>query len=327
MGCGETTKITNVAFEDYKLLKDALSLDEKTSREVAPLLGPGYTLSKSSNGVSNEVFFARTESGTKAVIKICTKDSMQRVEQICSVTAALNEKGVATPKVLGLHQNSRQQPVLVMEFVHGSHTELTPERLHDIGQAMGRLHTVEIGSPDLPKKEFTKAFFEELFTLCPDWDRLPEIREAYKQIDMSYLNKLPRSLVHGDFSKTNVITNGKGPYLIDFDHVHYDYSLTDLARAQLFFGFIETSLDEETIRHMCRGYDRVRPLTEVEKQCFYRHLKLIIIWGLLDEYYHIYKVKDLSGPRFEANEFNRCTSIPYLLEKLRALKDKEFIQL
>lgn len=312
---------------EISTLKTTLSVDDKTATLIQGLLGAPCTLEQSDNGVSNSVFFAKTSEGrTRAVIKIFTKDSTERVQRITSVTHALNTHNVPTPRVLGQFENLKKEPVLVMEFIQGSHTELPPERLKAIGQTMARLHTADIGQPPLPEKSYTHEFFEELFKNCAGWDQLPKLREAYDKIDLSYLKELRRSLVHGDFSQTNVITDAAGKvHLIDFDHVHYDYSLTDLARAQLFFGFDKTSLKEETIQHMVAGYNEVNPLTEAEKKNFYKHLKLIVIWGLLDEHYHINIVKDLSGPRFEANQFNRSTSINYLLAKLDALADKEAI--
>lgn len=314
-----------IAPTDLSTLKTTLSVDDKTAAVMQRLLGDTCTLHQSDNGVSNSVFFAKNAEGrTQAVIKIFTKDSTERVQRITSVTNALNAHNVPTPRVLGQFENLKHEPVLMMEYIQGSHIELPPERLKAIGQTMARLHTADIGKPALPEKSYTHEFFEELFKNCEGWDQLPKLREAYNKIDLSYLKDLRRSMVHGDFSQTNVITEASGKvHLIDFDHVHYDYSLTDLARAQLFFGFDKTTLKEETIKHMVAGYNEVTPLTEAEKKNFYKHLKLIIIWGLLDEHYHINIVKDLSGPRFEANQFNRSTSISYLLAKLDALADKE----
>lgn len=306
---------------------EPLSLDANTAWRVNELIGSPFQLERSDNGVSNAVFFAKCQDGIKAVIKIFTKDTPENVQKICKVTDALRAKEVPTPRVLDRFNNTEDKGVVMMEFIQGSHTELSPVQLQAIGKTMARLHTADIGHPDLPEKSFSDDFMKDLFKKCEGWDKLPQLREAYNKIDLSYLKELRRSLVHGDFSQTNVITDKNGKvHLIDFDHVHYDYSLTDLARAQLFFGFNKTSLKEENIKNMVSGYDQVNPLTDAEKRYFYRHLKLIVIWGLLDEHYHINIVGDLSGPRFEANPFNRSTSINYLLAKLEELKDKESIE-
>lgn len=61
----------------------------------------------------------------------------------------------------------------------------------------------------------------------------------YNDIDKSYLNTLPRGIIHGDFSYSNLLFEQSGQLstILDFDNITRGYLLTDLVRCQIFFAF------------------------------------------------------------------------------------------
>lgn len=101
------------------------------------------------------------------------------------------------------------------------------------------------------------------------FQRLPSLLDlATRHLD---LTKLPRGLCHGDFAGGNLLLEGEKLAILDWDLADMDVLVWDVARAidRLALHWRAgqpLQVDRPKLRAFLRGYQRVRPLTNAEKQ-------------------------------------------------------------
>ncbi|MBN1445193.1 MAG: phosphotransferase [Candidatus Omnitrophica bacterium] len=155
----------------------------------------------------------------------------------------------------------------LFEFVEGLE-DFTPGDKHQIANAastLGRIHkTLQNFSPD-GKKPWRREFHPSLLKseLESHVKRLPEIfadrdiiKRVYAELEALIKDfntaKLTHSIVHGDYTNTNVkFKNGYVGGIFDFDWTSYQNTLYDISRGIVFFCFTRNSpVDGSDIRSL-----------------------------------------------------------------------------
>ncbi len=278
-------------------------------------------------GVSNRVYLVSTSAGGKYVAKIFTKRSLDDVLTIEKHASALRQLGFNIPQTLAITQLQNSLPLQLSLFEQGEH--LTDNELPVAARILAELHLKAPSICPAPKEKYKRDdHFQNLFVKCKNWASTEELQKIYKDLDISYLNDIPTGVIHGDFSYTNLIITGKNKItLIDFDHICTSYLLSDVVRCQMFYGFDEAGqIQEDKITLFASCYDANRPLTLIEKQHFYTHMKLMMIDTALEMYNHMYVIQDLPE-EIVASDENKTLMPELLVRKIKNLVNKEAIEL
>ncbi|GHH99456.1 phosphotransferase [Neobacillus kokaensis] len=107
---------------------------------------------------------------------------------------------------------------------------------------------------------------------------------------IDYINNLPidvnsYGLIHGDLNPSNLyFSNKNGFSLFDFDHCGYGYRIHDLA-------VIKLSFPDQVYKAILNGYEEIRPLYTVEKNCIEVYSDILLIKKFSD----IYNMLEITG--------------------------------
>jgi Ser/Thr protein kinase RdoA (MazF antagonist) len=277
------------------------------------------------HGVSNFVFLVKNQGEIICVLKCFPNKDIREVSKNSEITEELREQGIPIPQVdFCFSIPDYPHTFISMQYLMGAHISLHAEELERIAKSMANLHLLCVPQAAIVKR-LTKERFEALLEECREWECSAEMRKIYEKIDLNYLIQIPTGLIHGDFSPTNILFDNENEIvgILDFDIVSQSYLLTDLARAQIFFGFDEEgNLQEENIRRFLQAYNSCRPLTRDELANFYKHLKLILIHVAVEM--HMYLENGLDPNRFVQSKSNNSINPEKLFYKLLQIKDRSF---
>ncbi len=278
-------------------------------------------------GVSNKVYLISIMKGNKFVAKIFTKRSLDEVLRIEQHVIALKQIGFHIPETVSITLFQNRFPLHISRFEEGVH--VSDQDLPSIAKLMAKLHSQASMLTSPPQEKYkSKDHYRNLFKKCHGWVYTKDLKQIYESLDLSYLDKLPKGVIHGDFSYTNLINNGSEDLtIIDFDHICTSYLISDLVRSQMFFGFDENGMVlEEKVKNFVRFYNSIRPLSTIEKKNFYTHMKLMMIDTALEMYFHMYVVCDLPYSVMTREE-NKTLMPELLVKKIKSLNRKKSIYL
>ena len=263
-----------------------------------------------SAGVANEVYLVPSSASEPHVLKIFNRKSLNDLQRSELLLQRVRSSGINVPNTIIPPLEIGSKIISVSSYINGRHIDDT--HLSEAAKLMANLHRIKIDETTVfPLKNYTS-----LFDRCKSWNYCEILKAIFSSLDLSYLDSIPQGLIHGDFSYTNLLVDKNNNLsLIDFDHLRNDVLLTDLVRCHLFYGFDqEGRLKETAIRTFVSAYNHIRPLTSIELNTFYTHLKLCLIDVALEMYDHMYIKKDLPVERVIGNPFNACLN-PDLIAK------------
>lgn len=314
-------KITTLILLFYCIYLSASPINEAAlKQQLAERLGLSNIMLKHAlHGGDNKVFFIKTES-TIAIAKCYTKRSLDTVHEICCMSDKLGQV-LPVPRTLEVFMLDDLVPVVIQEFLDGTHTDdLKSEQLAEVARAMANIHSV---APTSNQPVSTCEFYyQDLINKCADFPDMSFILTTYACIDQSYLQNLPISLIHGDFSASNILfIDNKISGIIDLDHARFSYRLTDVSRAQVFFSFgDDDNILESKVEAFIKNYQKTAVLSEDELAHFYEHMRLLLIRMILETYYYVEVRKEVSPEIFKKPSFNQ--SWQSLLKKLYSIESK-----
>jgi homoserine kinase type II len=274
-------------------------------------------------GVANEVYVVNSSNCVPYVLKIFNRKTIEELQHAESLVDIIRKTGIRVPESIVKPTQVGEKVISVLSYVNGCHID--ESNLTDVAELMANLHMIEVTKSSVgPLKNFNC-----LFERCKDWQYCHELQQIFMSLDLSYIDKIPTGLIHGDFSYTNLLVDkDKNLTLIDFDHLRNDILLTDLARCHLFYGFTKDGqLKEDTVLSFVKNYNKIRPLKSSELDAFYTHMKLCLIDVALEMYYHMYIKRDLPIDRVEGNSFNACLNPDLIAKEILSIKDKNSIVL
>jgi Ser/Thr protein kinase RdoA (MazF antagonist)/guanylate kinase len=276
-----------------------------------------------SAGVANEVYLVPSSSSELHILKIFNRKSLEDLERSESLLQLVRNAGINVPQSIIPPTKIGAKIISVLSFIDGHHID--DSRLPDVAKLMATLHRIEV--EEIPAPSLKNYFC--LFNRCKNWKYCYELKKIYDSLDLSYRDDLPRGLIHGDFSYTNLIVDQKNNLaLLDFDHLRNDILLTDLARCHLFYGFDKDGqIKENTIRTFVSAYHQIRPLKAIELDAFFIHMKLCLLDVALEMYDHMYVKHDLAIERVCENPFNVCLNPDLIAKEIISIKDRSSLVL
>jgi homoserine kinase type II len=274
-------------------------------------------------GVANEVYVVNSSNCVPYVLKIFNRKTIEELQHAESLIDIVRKTGIRVPESIIKPTQVGEKVISVLSYVNGCHID--DSNLTDVAELMANLHMIEVTKSSIEPFKNLNCLFER----CKDWPYCHELKQIFMSLDLSYIDKIPTGLIHGDFSYTNLLVDkDKNLTLIDFDHLRNDILLTDLARCHLFYGFTKDGqLKEDTVLSFVKAYNKIRPLKSSELDAFYTHMKLCLIDVALEMYDHMYIKRDLSIDRVEGNSFNACLNPDLIAKEILSIKDKNSIVL
>ena len=170
---------------------------------------------------------------------------------------------------------------MVMTFCAGNietPDSITLAQMHSLGDACGAMHKafaqLPIASVDgYPKEsaEIIDSLWANYHTRMREdipaapasyWDAVRSLGPILGQLTPAFLDTIPRSISHEDFSGDNMLFDADNRCVIlDFDRNHYNFPLHDVGRALLCFALENDSLNIPKIGAFIEGYTLHLPLS------------------------------------------------------------------
>lgn len=171
--------------------------------------------------------------------------------------------------------------IMLYDFVQGQEPEVNPATAAEIGEAVGKLSTLQPG-PELQK---TNAVHirncQQLITeFSHATNQYPDIfcyfAEQTAYLDPLLARPLPTGIIHGDVFPNNTLFAGdKLLAIIDFEEACTDHLLMDVGMSMNGFCFVDNRLDMGLVASFLAAYTRHRPLQEEE----WALLPVYLQWG------------------------------------------------
>ena len=228
-------------------------------------------------GTVNSNYFLETDRG-RVFVRLYEQQDVDGVAYEWTLLDHLMQRGVPVPpRVRGPEPGALRvggKPVAVFEVVEGKDVcqkLVTEPRLEQVGLALARASRAGEDFPVRREGRFTFSDIVRLLDTASAAGR-PELRADLARLYALHAEliasapDLPRGVVHGDLFRDNVLWQGEQLVaLLDWESASDGVVIYDLAVTLLAWCCGDT-LDWQLARALVRGYQRERPVGEVEWQ-------------------------------------------------------------
>ncbi|WP_276499426.1 homoserine kinase [Pontibacter litorisediminis] len=259
----------------YKLVQEALQaygLDAVSFTELA-------------SGYANVNYKVWTSTGP-VLLRLCRQQPLELLAYEALLMQQLRQLGFPTaypiPRRDGAYVTQvGEENIMLYDFVQGQEPEVNPATAAEIGEAVGKLSTLQAG-PELQKKNAVHILhcqrliteFSQAANQYPDIFSYFEEQTAYLEPLLS--RPLPTGVIHGDVFPNNTLFSGnKLLAIIDFEEACTDHLLMDVGMSMNGFCFVDNRLDMELAESFLAAYTCQRPLQEEE----WALLPVYLQWG------------------------------------------------
>ena len=253
-----------------------VSPDEASALLAHYTLGEVESLEGIAQGVENTNYFLETTTG-HYVLTLFEKLPREDLPFYVNLMHHLAERGVRCPAPMPLNEGGylaelKGKPACIVTRLPGApRMHPTPSDCHRAGEILATLHEealdYDAGLDNWRGREWRERVARQLAPLLPaDENALIEGENRYQGLHDDTV--LPRGVIHGDFFRDNVLWDDEGECgVIDFyfacdDALLYDVAITvnDWCQDNL------QTLDPGRTSALLAGYDRLRPLTDLERE-------------------------------------------------------------
>lgn len=272
------------------------------------------------HGVDNDVFLCKEKSKRRYIVKIYEKKNIQEVKNLCRLHNLLERNEVDLPKIIKGPLEYQSKPVVVYEYIPGNHCDKLTEKSCDfITQSMAKFHGFTAPPITLPEYNSTKSFFFKILRASRSFPAAHLLEEMLLETyDGNIIQQLPKSLIHGDFSPSNILFIRNKGYILDYDHAGISHRLADIARAQIFFSFNEEGFFmKENCDLFLKNYEKYITLTEIEKTFLYKYIVLELIKIIAQTYYYVDVIQEVPRTLFAQSKYNMSPET--LMKRLQSI--------
>lgn len=224
--------------------------------------------------------YALEGDGGRLFLRLYEEQGMDGARRECGMLERLAGKGVPTPAPLRRADGElvsviRGKPAVLFPWRHGHmrcQAGVTPADAARVGEALARVHVAGAGEPAQPGRFGVEALGLRLDRIAASGDptfapMVQGLRASLARVHAARDTSLPRGLTHGDLFRDNVLwaDTGEVSALLDFESACEDAFAYDLMVTVLSWCFGD-DLEPRLASSMREGYERVRPLSEREKQ-------------------------------------------------------------
>jgi len=257
-------------------------------------------------GFANLVYYLKTTKG-EYILKIELRNNPNdRFKYEIELLEFL--KGLPVPKIIRTKDRKlfiRYQGVngaFIYNYLSGQNiNKFSKNQLEQVGTLLGKVHlkTTKFRSPVKRMKLYTIS--PNSFKLMASLNKETKDKKILAAFD--YIKKelpkyilpasLPQGSMHMDFKPGNTLfERGKLSGLIDFDNAYRGPLIFDLAHTIMWFCPKRKKFDKDGVRAVYKAYNKIRPLSKLEKKYFWKALNYSCLsLCFVDIYYFIYKKK------------------------------------
>lgn len=239
-------------------------------------------------GVLNQVYQLRLDLENYAVKWLNGKNldptACGSHQELFALHQHLYEKGVSVPQPFAYIKDIQGSPAILMKFIHGAPAESNSLNMLLLGRLIASFHDATQDFPAFQKKPSdVRAVLSEISQSFKRMWRQGNIRQelqylwTFSQYAIGTVfypadDQLPGGFIHGDIHRENVLKgNDDGLILLDFDLVQEGKYIKDIANAICMFCLPEKAegqyqFDEQLALQIIQGYERVRELSDEERQ-------------------------------------------------------------
>jgi homoserine kinase type II len=223
--------------------------------------------------------FALTTSGERLFLRVYEEQGREGAEHETALLERLAGAGVPTPPPLrrrdgGLVSTIRGKPVALFPWRVGvmrCQATVSAADVRRVGGALARIHVAGRGEAPYPGRFEFPDLLRRLDRIQveggAEWAPVvPSLRAALEQTQAARDPRLPRGVVHGDLFRDQVLwgVDGEIAALLDFESACDGTFAFDLMVTVLSW-CVGDDLDVDLARAMVEGYQRVRALSEQER--------------------------------------------------------------
>ncbi len=233
-------------------------------------------------GFANLNFRVDTEAGP-FLARLCRKQSPANIEKEMRLMAVLKKHAFPTAYPVARTDGrmicrTEPYPVVVYEFIEGSHPKPQEGVITQIAAALADLHAV---SPSKVPDKDNALFPARCLALaeggvderCMDAETVRMWCDAFSRIETFLDRSLPTGLIHADLFPDNTLFHrGRLAAILDFEEFAVDHLMFDIGMTINGFCVTGNRPDREKIALFLATYQRGRPLTQEESDCLHAYI-------------------------------------------------------
>lgn len=178
-------------------------------------------------------------------------------------------------------------------YIAGHHPQQTRETMHQIGNLMAKLHSIQVNQTEVPVSQWNVTVQKEMVreniqkfskSNIEHWNEIvPQLIKAYDLLPD--FNQLPEVLIHTDLGVHNSIMDSKGELsFIDWDDAGIGSSVFDIGNVLgnnlITFPDLESldhHFEKELAKSLMKGYQAVRQLSAKEKNLLVEGIEFCVL--------------------------------------------------
>lgn len=255
-------------------------------------LGQALSFTPTIEGISNSNYRVELNSGQRVLLKVSNDKTIQQLANEQTILSVL--KKYEYPFSLHPFETIQGKPIynhenyygVVFPFINGLPPEINENSIAQIGEALGKLHSLEIKKEDLDiirSHEHVGYGGKDINDYTAQGSAADDFRDAFHEIFPDRLRSIPYDLfpagiIHGDlyfdnslFYKNDLVT------LIDFEQAGTGRFILDIgiAISGSCLNHDKSNVDKGLMNRFLEGYESSRKLLTLEKE----YLRTAIIVG------------------------------------------------
>lgn len=237
------------------------------------------------HSLSNKVLQVANQSNHQYILKIFEFQKLEEVEKEYELVKKIQKVGIQVPETILKPTVVDDHVVWVTEFIESSHAgEL---EFLAASKLIAKLHKHTLQNNNIIQQ---KTKVDSFLNLCREWEKSCIAEELLQSLDLSFLEKLPQALIHGDYCFANVLVNLHGDLiLIDFDFVRYGTPFDDIMNYLLFYAFDEQDHFKNLLfDQFTSAYESIRPFDQIERAHILEYFEYYLIYKALRLYYYMF---------------------------------------
>lgn len=258
-------------------------------------LGKLLELKGIASGITNTNYFVTTSAG-RFVLTLFEKNTHDELHYYLDLMAFLADHGVPAPHPIANNAGENLgklngKPATLVTCLSGRSVEHpTLAHCQTLGSTMARMHIAGMEFTASGKNHRDTTWRSSTANMV--MPHLSKVDQTLMQETLAMqaaldYDHLPKSVVHADLFRDNVLFDGETlGGIIDFYYACQDAMLYDIAIAVNDWCVLaDGSLDTEKTRALLTGYDSIRPLTEHEHMAWPSMLKIAALRFWLSRLY------------------------------------------
>lgn len=257
-----------------------------TERELSDFLkqfdiGSLVRLTGISEGIENTNYLVQTDKARFILTLYEKRVNPQELPYFLDLMTRLAQKGISCPLPVAAKNGETLLPLCgkkacLTTFLNGkSVAQIMPDHCGQLGQAMAKMHLAGQDFSGFRKNNLSVDGWENLLSeIGREADKIEnglsnEMTEAFQTVKSRFPSDLPQGVIHADLFPDNVFfTEGKLSGIIDFYFACNDALAYELAVCLNAWCFDQDRWDfnPAKAKAMIEGYDRIRPLSDKEKE-------------------------------------------------------------